>query len=95
MSLNGKKISEFKLNAFQQNDFIEVTDRDLLGKWSVLFFYPADFTLCARPSLKTCRASMLTSRESDVKFILFPVIPTLFTKHGMNRLRQSARLSIR
>lgn len=44
MSLNGKKISEFKLNAFQQNDFIEVTDKDLLGKWSVLFFYPADFT---------------------------------------------------
>ena len=38
MSLNGKKISEFKLNAFQQNDFIEVTDKDLIGKWSVLFF---------------------------------------------------------
>ena len=44
MSLNGKKISEFKLQAYQNEDFIEVTDKDLLGKWSVLFFYPADFT---------------------------------------------------
>ena len=26
MSLNGKKISEFKLQAYQNEDFIEVTD---------------------------------------------------------------------
>ena len=52
MSLNGKKISEFKLNAFQQNDFIEVTDKDLLGKWSVLFFYPADFTFVCPTELE-------------------------------------------
>lgn len=52
MSLNGKKINEFKLNAFQQNDFIEVTDKDLLGKWSVLFFYPADFTFVCPTELE-------------------------------------------
>ena len=44
MSLNGKKLGEFRLDAYQDGDFIEVTHQDLLGKWSVLFFYPADFT---------------------------------------------------
>lgn len=54
-----------------RTDFIRVTDKDLLGKWSVLFFLRRTSPLCARPSLKTCRASMLISRESDVKFILW------------------------
>ena len=44
MSLNGKKISEFQVKAYQNGDFIDVSDKDLIGKWSVLFFYPADFT---------------------------------------------------
>ena len=52
MSLNGKKISEFKLQAYQNEDFIEVTDKDLLGKWSVLFFYPADFTFVCPTELE-------------------------------------------
>ncbi len=57
MSLNGKKISEFKLQAYQNEDFIEVTDKDLLGKWSVLFFYPADFTFVCPTELEDLAAS--------------------------------------
>ena len=38
------KIEDFKVSAFSKGDFIEVTQEDLLGHWSVLFFYPADFT---------------------------------------------------
>jgi peroxiredoxin len=34
----------FKMQAYHKNDFITVTDQNLKGKWSVLFFYPADFT---------------------------------------------------
>lgn len=44
MSLIGKEISNFKLQAYKNNDFYEVTKSDILGKWSVFFFYPADFT---------------------------------------------------
>ena len=40
----GKEVQDFKVTAFQDNDFHEVTKQDLLGKWSVLFFYPADFS---------------------------------------------------
>jgi peroxiredoxin (alkyl hydroperoxide reductase subunit C) len=44
MSLIGKKVSDFAVQAFVDGDFKEVTQEDLLGKWSVFVFYPADFT---------------------------------------------------
>ncbi len=38
------KLPEFSAKAYHNNQFITVTSDDLKGKWSVLFFYPADFT---------------------------------------------------
>lgn len=38
------KVQPFKATAYHNGDFIDVSDADLLGKWSVLVFYPADFT---------------------------------------------------
>ncbi len=35
---------EFKLEAYHNDNFKTVTQQDLKGKWSVFFFYPADFT---------------------------------------------------
>ena len=44
MSLINTKVQPFKANAFQNGKFIEVTDKDLIGKWSTLIFMPAAFT---------------------------------------------------
>lgn len=44
MSLINKEVSDFTAKAYHDNGFITVTKEDLLGKWSVFFFYPADFT---------------------------------------------------
>lgn len=44
MSLIGKKVNEFKATAYHNGDFIDVTEKDLEGKWNVFVFYPADFT---------------------------------------------------
>ena len=44
MSLINTPVKAFKANAYQNGKFITVTDQDLKGKWSVVFFYPADFT---------------------------------------------------
>jgi len=44
MALVNTKIKPFKATAFKQGEFIDVSDVDLQGKWSVFFFYPADFT---------------------------------------------------
>ena len=35
MSLIGKKVSDFKVKAFHNGEFIDVTREDLKGKWSV------------------------------------------------------------
>lgn len=37
-------VQPFKVNAYHNGNFIEVTDQDLKGKWSVLIFMPAAFT---------------------------------------------------
>ncbi|MFK7695164.1 alkyl hydroperoxide reductase subunit C [Paenibacillus sp. HJGM_3] len=44
MSLIGTEVKPFKANAYHNGKFIEVTEADLKGKWSVVCFYPADFT---------------------------------------------------
>ncbi|HHW06343.1 MAG TPA: peroxiredoxin [Clostridia bacterium] len=44
MSLIGKEISDFTVKAFVNGDFKDVSKADVLGKWAVFVFYPADFT---------------------------------------------------
>ena len=36
--------TEWEVQAYQTGKFIEVSSKDLAGKWNVFFFYPADFT---------------------------------------------------
>ncbi len=43
-SLINTQIKPFNASAFHNGEFIEVSDADLKGKWSIVFFYPADFT---------------------------------------------------
>lgn len=53
MSLIGKEVVDFKVQAYQGNAFKEVTKEDILGKWSVFFFYPADFTFVCHADRKS------------------------------------------
>ena len=43
-TLINSKLPSFKAQAYHNNAFKTVTDADLKGKWSIFFFYPADFT---------------------------------------------------
>ncbi|NPD44103.1 alkyl hydroperoxide reductase subunit C [Lentimicrobium sp. S6] len=52
MSQIGKQIVDFKVEAFINNDFKTVSKEDVLGKWSVFFFYPADFTFVCPTELE-------------------------------------------
>lgn len=38
------ELKPFQAKAYLNGEFIELSDADLKGKWSVVFFYPADFT---------------------------------------------------
>ena len=44
MSVINSEIKPFKAQAYHNGKFVEVTDASVKGKWSVFFFYPADFT---------------------------------------------------
>ncbi|EUJ17423.1 alkyl hydroperoxide reductase subunit C [Listeria aquatica] len=44
MSLIGKEVEEFTAKAYHKGEFIDVSSEDLKGKWSVVCFYPADFS---------------------------------------------------
>ena len=44
MSMINKQIEDFKVQAYQDGEFKEVTLEDVKGKWAVFFFYPADFS---------------------------------------------------
>lgn len=44
MSVINTEIKPFTADAFKNGEFITVSEADLKGKWSVFFFYPADFT---------------------------------------------------
>ena len=52
MSLINTPIKPFKAQAFKSGKFIEVTDESVKGKWSVFFFYPADFTFVCPTELE-------------------------------------------
>ena len=44
MSMINREVSDFFVQAYQNGEFKTVTRDDILGEWSVFFFYPADFT---------------------------------------------------
>ena len=44
MSLINTAVKPFNATAYHNGQFIEVSEKDMIGKWSVVFFYPADFT---------------------------------------------------
>ena len=48
----GKEICEFNVKAYYRDGFSSVSKGDLLGHWSVLFFYPADFTFVCPTELE-------------------------------------------
>lgn len=44
MNIVNTQIKPFSAQAFHAGQFSSVTEQDVLGKWSIFFFYPADFT---------------------------------------------------
>jgi peroxiredoxin len=44
MPLINSTIQPFRAQAYHKGEFVELTDASVKGRWSVFFFYPADFT---------------------------------------------------
>lgn len=52
MSLIGTEVKPFRAQAYHNGKFVEVTEADFKGKWSVVCFYPADFTFVCPTELE-------------------------------------------
>lgn len=44
MSVLNTPIKPFSVSGYRDGEFVDVSERDLAGRWAVMFFYPADFT---------------------------------------------------
>ena len=52
MSLINTEVKPFKATAYKSGKFVEVTADNFKGGWSVVFFYPADFTFVCPTELE-------------------------------------------
>ena len=67
MSLINTEIKPFSAQAFKQGKFITVTDANLRGGWSVVFFYPADFTFVCPTELEDLADNYATFQSLGVE----------------------------
>lgn len=52
MSLIGKEVQPFQATAFHQGEFVSVSEENFKGQWSIVCFYPADFTFVCPTELE-------------------------------------------
>ena len=66
-TLINTEIIPFKATAFNNNEFIEITQATLRGRWSVIFFYPADFTFVCPTELEDLADNYAEFKKLDVE----------------------------
>ena len=67
MSIINSKLPDFSVQAYHNDDFKTVTHQDVLGKWGVFFFYPADFTFVCPTELGDLAEKYDQLREMGVE----------------------------
>ena len=61
------KLPEFKVQAYHNGEFKEVTNKDVEGKWAIFFFYPADFTFVCPTELEDLQSKYVQLKEMGVE----------------------------
>lgn len=67
MSLINQTMKPFKSTAFHNGEFVDFSEADMKGKWSVFFFYPADFTFVCPTELGDLADHYDTFKEMGVE----------------------------
>jgi peroxiredoxin (alkyl hydroperoxide reductase subunit C) len=67
MSLIGKEVQAFTANAYQNGDFITVSEENFKGKWNIVCFYPADFTFVCPTELGDLQNEYATLKDLGVE----------------------------
>lgn len=91
MPIINSQVKPFKATAFKNGDFVQVSDADLKGKWSVVFFYPADFTFVCPTELEDLADNYAAFQKLGVEIYSVPPTPTLPTLPGTTLRQPSAK----
>jgi len=67
MPLVGSKVLPFQASAYQNGEFLNVSDADFQGKWSVVCFYPADFTFVCPTELEDLQSHYAELKKLGVE----------------------------
>ena len=67
MSLIGKEVKPFLAQAYKNGEFITVTEEDFKGHWTVVCFYPADFTFVCPTELEDLQDQYPALQELGVE----------------------------
>ena len=90
MSLINKEVNNFEVQAFQNDEFKTVKKEDILGKWSVFFFYPADFTFVCPTELED-----LSNKYEEFKKVDCEIYSVSTDTHFVHKAWHDASESIR
>jgi peroxiredoxin (alkyl hydroperoxide reductase subunit C) len=90
MSMINKEVSDFSVEAFHGKIFKTITKEDILGKWSLFFFYPADFTFICPTEL-----SDLVDAYEDFKSIGCEIYSVSCDTHYVHKAWHNASETIR
>ncbi|ABD69956.1 alkyl hydroperoxide reductase/ Thiol specific antioxidant/ Mal allergen [Rhodoferax ferrireducens T118] len=67
MSLINTEVKPFAATAFHNGQFVPVSNESLKGKWSVVVFYPADFTFVCPTELEDLADNYATFQKLGVE----------------------------
>lgn len=67
MSLIGTEVKPFTAQAYHNGKFVEITEANFKGKWSVVCFYPADFTFVCPTELEDLQNQYPALQELGVE----------------------------
>ena len=84
------QLPEFSVNAFVNGEFKTVTSADVLGKWAVFFFYPADFTFVCPTELVD-----VAEKYDELKALGVEVYSVSTDSHFVHKAWHDASESIR
>jgi len=83
-------IPEFKVNAYHNDEFKIITDKDVKGKWGIFFFYPADFTFVCPTELED-----MADNYAEFKELGFEIYSVSTDTHFVHKAWHDASDSIK
>ena len=94
MSLINTQVKAFNATAYHNGQFIEVSEQDFIGKWSVVFFYPADFTFVCPTELADLADQYAEFQKMGVEIYSVSTDTHLPIKRGTTLQKKSKKFNI-